>query len=161
MQNRPVFCVPLSGKFLPFAVLPSFSPVPFAFHIPPFSTSFDPLADHPFSLPQILNGFLTFSTEFSTVFRSLFVLLHFCTKIIPAFPGALSLLFPLIMRIFKDLNKSTAPTTITILFILSFLLFWMKEEDGWKGKRLNYLAERSTVPCRTKRMAGIFVPYSF
>ena len=57
VQNRPVFCVPLSGKFLPFAVLPSFSPVPFAFHIPPFSTSFDPLADPPSLCPKSSTGF--------------------------------------------------------------------------------------------------------
>lgn len=101
---------------------PLFSPLPLsAFH--PFPHYLHPTLSPLSFLPQSLNLFLTFSTRFSTVFRILFSPLHFFTKNIAAFPRVRFHIFPFILRIFIDFNKSTAPTTITILLILSFLPF--------------------------------------
>ena len=101
---------------------PLFSPLPLStFHL--FPRRLHPVLSLLSFLPQSLNLFLTFSTRFSTVFRILFSSLHFFTKNIAAFPRVYFRFFPFILRIFIDFNKSTAPTTITILLILSFLPF--------------------------------------
>ena len=101
---------------------PLFSPLPLStFHL--FPRHLHPVLSLLSFLPQSLNLFLTFSTRFSTVFRILFSPLHIFTKNIAAFPRVYFRFFPFILRIFIDFNKSTAPTTITILLILSFLPF--------------------------------------
>ena len=101
---------------------PLFIPLPLStFHL--FPRRLHPILSLLSFLPQSLNLFLTFSTRFSTVFRILFPPLHFFTKNIAVFPRVYFRFFPFILRIFIDFNKSTTPTTITILLILSFLPF--------------------------------------
>lgn len=121
-EKPPVFCAHRCGNSLFVAPFHLFSAL-FRFPHSPVSTSLASVLSLLSFLPQSLNLFLTFSTRFSTVFRILFSPLHFFTKNIAAFPRVYFRFFPFILRIFIDFNKSTAPTTITILLILSFLPF--------------------------------------